>query len=246
MATAMKAPAIAALAASLLAAACGGRAITGRLDAGTADAAGDGDASDSAGEAPITPRFKEGVPIGDCEELGPAELAARGCPPTPPSVDVACNVPKETVCGYSIKVEGELSSQVIYTCPRPFDGAQPRWFGWTSSCGVACPADQRDSIPIDGPPCAERPIVSCGEGRTYAIGTTAHRIASDELGAHIAACGGGSITGVTIHLEVKDGCPVRLFGLGPPISDCLKERLSNLRWRCAMPLVCANYGIYLL
>ena len=189
--------------------------------------------------------FKEGVPIGDCEELSAAALAMRGCPPKTPMHESSCGASGDPVCPYEITVSEGRAEHAVYRC-LPLVQEGPRvWFGSRYVCGESCSSpDPANTIQFEGSACADRPLATCAEGALFAPGVPAQDYLVEELSKHVYACFGSAAVNTLLELEVRAGCPVRLSGPAPfdaAVAACLEGRLEGLRWDCAQKLACVHY-----
>jgi hypothetical protein len=217
------------------------------------DGGGAGDASTLDGSIPT----KDGVPIGDCVEPSPAELAALGCPTTEPQQASSCNLPAELRCRFAISTRNGYASQDVLQCAPsnfPTSSVAMEWFGARVTCGRTCGLPASNAIALVAADCEGRAVVSCrgdlkAGGLVFTAESTAQNLLDAELEAVVFACAKGTVYNELIEISVANGCPRTLAlpaGFDPALAACMKARLERTRWDCAVPLACGSYQRILL
>jgi hypothetical protein len=228
-----------------------GQAGGSSVDAGKAGRSSDAGSAGHTGDAGSTPAMspaipmKDGVPIGDCVDPTPEQLAATGCPATQPDPSSGCFVDPSVDCRYPIKVQGEgLSSQLIFRCERgTWDPGSTEWCGQTCDV-VGVNGNHPIELPIGS--CPERALAECddGKGTMYAHDPSALTLTIAMLQSALEACN-ASIAGNAVTLELDNGCPKRLSSgaaFDVNTTKCLVDHFGSVRWKCATMLPCASFS----
>jgi hypothetical protein len=197
--------------------------------------------SPEGGGGRAAPPVKDGVPIGDCRELTVDERSPD-CPAQPPQPLSSCDSPEDIVCAYDIIVEDRRASQEVFFC-----NGEPRTWGSGAlvECGKTCGAPGAHVVELSGGSCSERAQSACDVGGTiYAFPTSQQRL--DSAFQHLLrGCLGNAAFGNRFQLELRDGCPTSLSMLQavtPEAEACIQDKLSGLRWECAVDLSCSEFS----
>ena len=210
---------------------------------------GGGDALTLDGSIPT----KDGVPIGDCTEPTPAELAALGCPATEFQQGASCDRPAALRCRFAISARNGYASQDVLQCAPSNSPTSPGamvWLGARVTCGRTCHLPAANAIALAAAGCEGRPVASCrGDleaalGQAFSAESTAQDLLDAELAAVVVACAKGGVFNQLIEVTVANGCPRTLAvptDFDPALAACVKARLEGARWDCAVPLACGSY-----
>ncbi|MDB4983057.1 MAG: hypothetical protein JWM82_3809 [Myxococcales bacterium] len=226
------------------------------LPADTASSGDDGGGSDVStldGSIPT----KDGVPIGDCVEPTPAELAALRCPATEPQQESSCDSSAALRCRFAISTRNGYASQDVLQCApsnSPTSFGAMKWFGARVTCGRTCELPASNAIALVAADCEGRTVVSCRgdleeKGAVFSAESTAQDLLDAELAAAVFACAKGDVFNELIEVGVASGCPRTLAvpaGFDPSLAACVKARLERTRWDCALALACGSYQRILL
>jgi len=223
---------------------CGGNTNTNGDDdgaSGSAPRGGSPGGGGSGGRAAAP--MKDGVPIGDCQELTPAERPSA-CPAQPPEPLSSCVAPENTACAYDIEVADGRASQDVFLC-----NGEPRSWGTgvVVTCGTTCGAPGAYVVALSGVACSQRTPSSCDDhGSVYAFPTAQQRL-DGSFERLLRDCLGNAAYGNQFQLDLKDGCPQSLSTSQALTLDgraCVEQKLGNLRWDCALDLSCSRYSAY--
>jgi hypothetical protein len=190
----------------------------------------------------------DGVPVGDCVDPTPAELASLGCPATNPDALATCDAPASTICRYPIQVASGRSTQVIISCSRQ-DPASPTWAGVTATCGESCGSPAVNIIQLGGAACVERPVTACDQPVGFPM--PAQDRLDGMLAGQLAPCVGGESGDYRVEVQFEGGCPTQVsfddsHGLPPTLAACLEAQLETVHWDCATHLLCGHTARILL
>jgi hypothetical protein len=226
-----------------LLAGCGGNTNTNGDDDGAGGNAPRGGSSAGGAGGRAAAPMKDGVPIGDCQELTPAERPSA-CPAQPPEPLSTCVAPENTVCAYEIEVADGRASQDVFFC----NGEPPVWdTGVVVACGTTCGAPGAHVVALSDVACSQRRPSSCDDnGNVYAFPTAQQRLDGAFQGL-LHDCLGTAAYGNHFQLALKDGCPQSLStsqALTPDGRACVEQALGNLRWSCALDLSCSQYSVF--
>jgi hypothetical protein len=213
----------------------GGAGVLGEAGVPSAGEAG----SAGAHEIPT----KDGLPIGDCTDPTPEELAASGCPPEleymAPCTEIGA------ICRTEIRTDASQTSQGYLTCQ---ENGQLN-VGVLLTCGSTCDVSAGNDAMLDATDCSSRPVTECDTSEvTYGVPPLAQQRADRELAQVIQVCGGFPIDN-RIQVKLLNGCPYALSTtptLSASIVDCLKGTLSQVRWSCAEDLMCASWAMFFM
>jgi hypothetical protein len=195
---------------------------------------------------------KDGVPIGDCVEPTPAELAALGCPATAFQQGSSCDRAAALRCRFAISARNGYASQDVLQCAASNSPTSPgamEWLGARVTCGRTCQLPATNAIALVTADCEGRAVVSCrgdleAQGQVFSAESTAQDLLDAELAAAVFACAKGGVFNQFVEVSVANGCPRTLAvptGFDPALAACVKARLESARWDCAVPLACGAY-----
>jgi hypothetical protein len=228
----------------------GGAASTSAAGAGGVAGSTSGAGSSTGGIArAAVGSTKAGVPVGDCPDPTPDELAAAGCPTTEPIPESSCDV-VDRVCRYPIKSDGSSATQDVFVCWPGYPPQPPLTWGPGGRvvCGQSCGEVAPGAIVFDVGDCKKRPLTACLDATQPASPFDTNQSTLDGLlGAVVAACGDPAYNNL-LTLHVANGCPSSFSTEKPLASDvaaCVAKRLRSLRWDCAIGLVCATQDFIL-
>jgi hypothetical protein len=150
------------------------------------------------------------------------------------------------ICRTEIRTDGPRSSSQGYLTCQEDGRLNP---GYLLTCGWTCELSAGNDIALDATDCSSRPIAECDTSDvTYGVPPLAQERADRELDRVIQGCGGFPIDN-RIEVKVLNGCPYALSTtptLSSSIVDCLKYRLSQVRWSCAEDLMCASWAQFFM